>query len=829
MTSHPTDIIRRRRARAAHANRRTARLLRLGAGLVLASGLAAVLALALATATGSAVALAFLRDLPDAAALAELPTKTQPSPASGRIIAIDPRDPAGSAGPLLLDTIHDPRPPDFWVAYDDLPPLLVSATLAVEDPAYWTAAPPRLEQAVGDWLRDGRTAQPLSPLVTSLVTAELRDGRPPADARSAAQDWLLGWHLSRTTPRETVVEWLLNTRYYGHLAYGVEAASQLYFAKPAAALSLGEAALLAGIGRDPAANPFDNPAAARRAQADVLAAMMQQRRATANATIYAQQTPLHLAPPPGSDSLAPHFAALVRRELESRLGPEALLAADFTATTTFDPAAQTALETLDPALSGAWAALTLDPTGGAVLAAAGEPGPAPGLPTTTPRPSGALLRPLAALAALSQGYSAASGLLDTAEAYETLDRPLPPGETTFAGPLRLREAAAGGATGPALQLMRWAGPTALARTTAALGLPAVFPAPGALETAEGGPASLLSVAGAFGALANGGALAGTPGENAAALPRPTTLRDVVDAGGTVLYRSEAVERPIITAPLAWLLNDILGDGPHRDESSNAVELAAVADGGQWRIAYRPEQLLALWTAVDAPLPVDLAPLLAGETPALWPRPTGLVERAVCDLSGLLPPRSPNGRSLCPTVDEWFIPGAEPTTVDDWHQTVAINRANGRLATIFTPPRLVEEREVLVLPPDAQAWAAATDLPLPPAELDGIGRLFTRRGDAAAVTSPVPFETVGGTVRLLGTAAGDRFSAYRVTVFPGLQPTAMSLLLESETPVVDGELAAWDSTAVPDGLHTLLLSVIRTDGTLVEVAIPVTVANGAAGR
>ncbi len=716
--------------------------------------------------------------------------------------------------------------------YDDLPPLLVSATLAVEDPAYWTAAPPRLEQAVADWLRDGRTAQPLSPLVATLVTGELRDGRPPATARAAAQDWLLGWQISRTYSRETVVEWLLNSRYYGHLAYGVEAASRLYFDKPAAALSLGEAALLAGIGRNPTANPFDDPAAARLAQADVLAAMMQQQRATANATIYAQQTPLQLAPPPGSDSPAPHFAALVRRELEARLGPEALLAADFTVTTTFDPAAQAALETLDPALSGAWTAVTLDPASGAVLAVAGEPGPAPGLPTTTPRPSGALLRPFAALAALSQGYSAASGLLDTAAAYETLDLPLPPGETAFAGPLRLREAAAGGATGPALQLMRWAGPSALARTTAALGLPAVFPASAALETADGGPAALLSVAGAFGALANGGALAGVGGgvadETADALPRLTTLRDVVGSDGTPLYRSEPAERPILTAPLAWLLNDILRDGPYRDERVNAVELAAAAEGGQWRVAYRPEQLVALWTAVDAPLSFDLAPLLAGETPALWPRPTGLVERSVCELSGLLPPRSPNGRALCPTVDEWFIPGAEPTAVDEWHQTVAVNRVNGRLATIFTPPRLVEEREVLALPPDAQAWAADNGLPLPPAELDGIGRLFTRRGDAA-VTSPAPFETVSGTVRLQGTAAGDEFSAYRVTVFPGLQPTAMSLLLESETPLVDDELAAWDSTAVPDGLHTLLLSVIREDGTLTEVAIPVTVANREAGQ
>ena len=54
---------------------------------------------------------------------------------------------------------------------------------------------------------------------------------------------------------------------------------------------------------------------------------------------------------------------------------------------------------------------------------------------------------------------------------------------------------------------------------------------------------------------------------------------------------------------------------------------------------------------------------------------------------------------------------------------------------------------------------------------------------------------------------------------------MVVLVErNETPVANGELGVWDTMLLDDGLYTLLLTVVRADGTFDEVAIPVTVAN-----
>jgi membrane carboxypeptidase/penicillin-binding protein len=55
------------------------------------------------------------------------------------------------------------------------------------------------------------------------------------------------------------MEWYLNTNFYGNLAYGLEAAARVYFNKPAAQLTLAEAAMLAAIPQSPALNPIDNP------------------------------------------------------------------------------------------------------------------------------------------------------------------------------------------------------------------------------------------------------------------------------------------------------------------------------------------------------------------------------------------------------------------------------------------------------------------------------------------------------------------------------------------------------------------------------------------
>ncbi len=292
----PSDIVRRRRARARQTHGRAPRLARALAVAALLLALAAVFAPAAALAGGAAGLLAFVRDLPDVAALRDLPATYAPSPATTRLYAYDAPDADGLRQPVLLDEIADPRAGGAgWMALGDLPPAVISATLAAIDPLYFDRPSLDLTAAAAEWARTGAVTQAQSPLLAELVSDHLRSVDPPLTppegrgiglppplgegwgeglpTRLTLQDWFLGWQIESRYGREQALEWTLNTTYYGHLAYGIEAAARVYFGVGAAELTPGQAALLAAVARDPAANPFDAPDAARAGQVAVIEAM----------------------------------------------------------------------------------------------------------------------------------------------------------------------------------------------------------------------------------------------------------------------------------------------------------------------------------------------------------------------------------------------------------------------------------------------------------------------------------------------------------------------------------------------------------------------------
>ncbi len=663
-------------------------------------------------------------------------------------------------------------------------------------------------------------------------------------ARRALQDWFLGWQIEQRFGREQALEWLLNTTYYGHLAYGIEAAARLTFGVGAAELTPAEAALLAAVGRNPAANPFDDPPAAGAGAAGVLATMA--ARGWADAADSSTDPLARLAPPPGSDAIAPAFARLARAELERLLGPARLLRGGYQVETTLDlplqeaamcvaaavagrgepvgggppcPAAEALANA--PSVDGA-AVVVLDVPTGAILALAGDE-------PLAARPVGTLARPFIALSALSQGYTAASLTYDVAQIYLQDGQPyVPPSDGDDRGPLRLREALAADRAAPATQMLGWVGVARVLDNVRALGVAVTDATPGLAFAQEGFAADLLSLSHAFAAAGNGGTLAGAPG---AERPRPATIRRVLDGQGAEVYALGPDTRDVVSPELAWLLADMLRTAA----GGEALATGRSAAGGDWAVGLSPERLVGVWAGGAAGGDNAAAPIwralfdeaLAGQPAGEWARPAGLRAVDVCALSGLLPPRGGPG---CPTVREWFIAGTEPTATDTMTREVAVNRETGRLATVFTPPNLVERRVFTVYPPEAAQWAAERGLPAPPIEYDTIRRVPARSG-GAAVSSPEPWAVVGrqespqGQWPVVGSAGGDDFAYYRLAYFAGLLPEEMQLIVErGETAVEDGELGVWDTTLLDDGLYTLLLTVVRADGTFDEVAIPVTVAN-----
>ena len=199
----------------------------------------------------------------------------------------------------------------------------------------------------------------------------------------------------------------------------------------------------------------------------------------------------------------------------------------------------------------------------------------------------------------------------------------------------------------------------------------------------------------------------------------------------------------------------------------------------------------------------------------WSAPAGITTMNVCDPSGLLPTKD------CPSVvSEVFLNGNEPVQLDNLYKSFAINRETGFLATVFTPPELIDNKVFMMIPTNAQAWAKSANVPIAPTSYDAIQPPQTNPN--ANITSPELFAEVTGAVQIKGTAAGANFDHYRVLVGQGIDPQNwIQIGSDSSTPVNDNLLAKWDTTGL-SGLYAVQLQVVRTDQTVDVATIQVTI-------
>jgi len=543
----------------------------------------------------------------------------------------------------------------------------------------------------------------------------------------------------------------------------------------------------------------------------------------------------------------------------------------------FDPAdlptdcpAARLLPVLPTSIEG-WAAVggevvVIDPLSGQVRALASIDGGSASSTSLVNHPPGSVLIPLVYLSAFTRGFGPASLVWDI-PANLPGDLPaginLPPDpDGRYHGPLRMRTALANGYLTPALQLLAQLGPENVWRTADQAGLDGLENLGGSAAQnllLEGGGLSLLELTHTFGIFSTLGVLIGRPavkptspaagvvdGSSAGPVPlQPTTVVRVLDtAGRNQIPPPEAQSRPVTSAQLAYLLTDVLSDEAARWASlghPNPLEIgrpagAAVgrtADGRNvWALGFTPRLSLGVW--IGLPAEEASAPLSSAAAAGVWHAaiqhavedlpaegwtpPPGISRVVVCDPSGLLP------TAECPTtVSEIFSAGSEPTQPDTLFRRFEINRETGLLATIFTPPALVETRVYLVPPSEAVSWAAQAGLPIPPENYDLVTQPPLSNPDVN-LTSPAMFASVRGRVVIRGTAAGQDFSTYRVQVGQGINPQEWIQLGEDAVlPASDAVLAVWD-TGDLNGLYAIRLLVVRGNQRLDVAILQVTVDN-----
>jgi membrane peptidoglycan carboxypeptidase len=847
-------ILKRRRDRRESARRsveaRTRRF-SLGCGFTLSLLLALLI-------VGTALFYARLtRDLPSVASLPGLL-----NPPDG--LLLQPTRIYDRTGQHILKTFAPNESPRRYIPLDPgnpqhLPDSLVRATITMADPGFW-------EHSGYVWT--GLNNPDLHPALTQKLVSDLLLWNEPASFERAVRERILAAQVTNEYGRSQALEWYLNSANYGNFAYGADAAAQLYFGKSAVELSPAEAAILAAVSQAPSLNPLDAPQAALQRGRETIHIMQSLGFLSDEEAKFAlAESPTFSPSPPGRGAgvegeFAPTFFNLVFQQLDAQFDRARIERGGLTILTSLDYELQTqascAMQVYMARLQGSSAlpvdceaarllpslpsdllvpepvasAVVTDPRSGQVLAILGESFRGQETALLTEHNAGSLLTPFVYLTGLTRGLSPASLLWDVPGLADIRN---PTGE--YHGPVRLRLALANDYFAPAAQVLNQMGLENVIRTIDSFGLEV---GPGSVPLRDSIPLSLLDVSGAYGVLAAGGVRYGSAADEALA---PITVLRVETADHAVwLDETRPGAQPVLTPQLAYLLNHILSDEAARWPSlghPNSFEIGRPAgaktgltlDGlDAWAVGYSPYRVVTVWTGTRARAELPISPRLPaslwyalmqsasrGLPPDGWSAPAGITQMEVCDPSGMLPTED------CPTVvREMFADGSEPTQPDTLYRTYEINRETGFLATVFTPPHLVEQRVYMAFPPEARDWAETNDFSTPPDSYDAIQPVISNPD--VYISAPLMFADVRGEIEIVGTASGENLDYFRVLAGQGLNPQNwVQIGADTRSLVVDGALGTWDSSQL-DGLYALQLQAVRTDQRVDTAVVQVTVDN-----
>ncbi len=550
-------------------------------------------------------------------------------------------------GALLAELWEEGR--RTWVGLDRISPHLINATIATEDATFYSNVGVDPARIFGAALRNAQEGQVVSGASTITMQLARNLFLGPEQRYSQTMDRKLleaglAQELTALFSKDELLEMYLNLLNYGHLAYGPEAASQVYFGKPAAALTLAEAALLAGIPQGPAyLDPFRDFPAAKARQRVVLDLMARHGYLSQEQADAAYAEPLALNPDPDRRVfLAPHFVFYVQDVLDARLGQGVAVRAGLTVTTTLDLRFQDLAQeivartvaALGPKHDLTNAALVaLRPFSGEVLAMVGSAAfgderiSGQVNVARSPRQPGSAIKPLLYALAFDQNLiSPASVLWDIPVVYD-LGNGLQYKPTNydgkFHGPVTVRTALANSYNIPAVKLLDAVTVERLLQRAAAFGIRSLDRGSdwyGLSLTLGGGEVTLLELTAAYAALAS-------EGRQVAAEP----ILAVVDSRGRpvpLALRPPGEPLQAVSPAAAFLVTDILADNKARtpmfgaDSPLRLTRPAAAKTGttddwrDNWTLGYTRFLVAGVWAGNTDGRPMKKVSGVAGAGP-VW--------------------------------------------------------------------------------------------------------------------------------------------------------------------------------------------------------------------
>lgn len=557
---------------------------------------------------------------------------------SGRDIAVSSK--IYDRNGLLLYEIYadENRTP---VPLSKIPDSLLHATIAIEDKDFFRHpgfSPSGIIRAARETVINHRI-QGGSTLTQQLIKSALLT--PEISLERKIKELLLAMWAERIYSKNQILEMYLNQVPYGGQAWGVEAASRMYFGKSVQDISLAESALLAGLPAAPTEySPFGlHPEKAVEREREVLRRMVEDGYITYEQAETAKNQKITYAPQANLIK-APHFVMYIRDILEKRYGTRRVGSGGLIVRTSLDYGIQekteqivrTQIDALAGLKVGNGAAVVTNPRTGEILSMIGSRdyfdldrdgnvNVAVNL-----RQPGSSIKVVTYSSALENGFTAASILDDSPVAYRI------PGSPTYIpvnydgryhGPVPFRYALANSYNIPAVKVLARIGLKSMIDKGRAMGIRSWNDESryGLSLTLGAGEVTMLDMARVYGTLANQGRMVDTH-----------PILEVRDYAGNTLEKMPASPGiQAVTTDAAWIMSNILSDNvartPAFGPNSSLVipgHTVSVKTGtsnekrDNWTIGYTPSYVVTVWVGNNDNSPMDpvLTSGITGASP-IW--------------------------------------------------------------------------------------------------------------------------------------------------------------------------------------------------------------------
>lgn len=536
----------------------------------------------------------------------------------------------------------------------EVPRYLIQATLSAEDKNFYSHPGvdfPAIIRAFYVNLRYGRQ-EGASTLTQQLIKNTLLT--PEKTYERKIKEIILALWAEKLYSKDEILQMYLNEAPYGGPSWGIEAASQTYFGKKVAELTLAQAAYLAGLPASPTQfSPYGpNPGLAKIRQKWVLDRMVEDKYISKDQSERAYAENLQIRPA-FNNIKAPHFVMYVKDLLSQKYGPRVVSQGGLKIVTTLDLNLQEQVEKIvaeEVLKLGALnvrngAAMVTDAKSGQVLAMVGskdyhDPVFGSFNATLALRQPGSSIKPITYAAAFKIGFSPGNTILDAPATFKNAgSAPYSPVnyDGNFHGPVSIRLALGSSYNIPAVKMLASVGVSEMIKLARDLGI-TTFREPqryGLSLTLGGGEVKMLDMMSVYGTFASGGRRA-----------NQTAILKVTDANGSLLEEAENNSRQVLEEEVAYLINNVLSDNSARTPAFGSNSLlkipghtAGVKTGtsdnkrDNWTFGYTPDFVVGVWVGNNDNTPMNPS-LTSGVTGAapIWNRIMSLILQEREDLA-----------------------------------------------------------------------------------------------------------------------------------------------------------------------------------------------------